>query len=69
MKFIYFLIAFVLFIPFIASAQTRKPNIVLIVSDDQGYHDLGCVGNDGIKTPHLDQLAKEGTVFRNFYAT
>lgn len=69
MKFIYFLIAFVLFNPLIASAQTRKPNIVLIVSDDQGYHDLGCVGNDGIKTPHLDQLAKEGTVFRNFYAT
>ena len=37
-----------------------KPNILLIVSDDQGYHDLGAI-NDEIITPNLDRLAAEGT--------
>lgn len=50
-------------------AQGQKPNIILIVSDDQGYHDLGSYGNDAIKTPHLDQLAAEGVRFTNFYVT
>ena len=36
------------------------PNIVLIVSDDQGYRDLGCFGSKEILTPQLDRLAKEG---------
>ena len=42
------------------------PNILLIVSDDQGYNDLGILGN-GIITPALDRLAKEGTRLTNFY--
>ena len=42
------------------SGTKRKPNILLIVSDDQGYHDLGCYGNQEIKTPNLDRLASEG---------
>ena len=45
----------------------KKPNIVLIVSDDQGYRDLGCFGSDEIKTPHLDHLAKGGVKLTNFY--
>ncbi len=36
------------------------PNILLIVSDDQGYRDLGCYGSTEVKTPNLDQLAAEG---------
>ncbi|MEO0444801.1 MAG: sulfatase-like hydrolase/transferase, partial [Verrucomicrobiota bacterium] len=43
------------------------PNVVLIVSDDQGYHDLGCIGEVPIKTPHLDRLAAEGVRLTNFY--
>ncbi len=42
------------------------PNILLIVSDDQGYNDLGVLGN-GIITPNLDRLANEGTRLTNFY--
>lgn len=42
------------------------PNIVLIVSDDQGYNDLG-VTNPEVLTPHLDRLAREGVRLTNFY--
>jgi len=52
-----------------ASHPAPPPNVVLIVSDDQGYHDLGCFGSDEIKTPHLDQLAREGVRLTNFYVT
>jgi arylsulfatase A-like enzyme len=45
------------------------PNILLIVSDDQGYHDLGCYGSETVKTPHLDRLAAEGARLTNFYVT
>jgi arylsulfatase A len=45
----------------------KPPNVVLIVSDDQGYRDLGCFGSDEIKTPHLDRLAKGGVKLTNFY--
>jgi len=51
-----------------ASADAKKPNILLIVSDDQGYNDLGVLGN-GIITPSLDRLATEGTRLTNFYVT
>ena len=44
----------------------EKPNIVLIVSDDQGYNDLGVLG-DHIITPSLDRLANEGVRLTNFY--
>jgi len=47
----------------------RKPNIVLIVSDDQGYADLGCFGNEEILTPNLDRLAAEGVRLTSFYVT
>jgi len=50
-------------------AGKRPPNIVLIVSDDQGYNDLGCYGGSEIKTPNLDQLAAGGTLLRSFYVT
>jgi arylsulfatase A-like enzyme len=46
----------------------RKPNIVIIFTDDQGYADLGCFGSNENQTPVLDQLAKEGTRFTSFYA-
>src|SRR5204862_3699824 len=51
----------------ITNAQDRKPNIIVIFADDLGYGDLGCYGAKGFKTPHLDQMAKEGTKFTSFY--
>lgn len=47
----------------------RPPNIVLIFTDDQGYQDLGCFGSPNIKTPNIDQMAKEGAKFTNFYVS
>ena len=52
-----------------ASADAQKPNVVLIVSDDQGYHDLACFGSDEVLTPHLDRLAAGGVRLTNFYVT
>ncbi|MFV1965885.1 MAG: sulfatase-like hydrolase/transferase [Pirellulaceae bacterium] len=48
------------------AAADRAPNIVLIVSDDQGYNDLGVLG-DHIITPNLDRLAREGVRLTSFY--
>jgi hypothetical protein len=45
------------------------PNIVLIVSDDHGYGDLGCYGSDEVRTPNLDRLAAEGARLTSFYVT
>ncbi len=47
----------------------KAPNIVFIFADDLGYGDLGCYGHPYAKTPHLDQLAKEGTRFTQAYVT
>ena len=49
------------------TAPARPPNILLIVSDDQGYPDLGCIGTKPIRTPHLDRLAAEGVRATSFY--
>ena len=51
----------------VKSTDTR-PNIMLIVADDQGYQDLGCFGSTTIRTPHLDQMAAEGVRLTSFYA-
>ena len=50
-----------------ACSQEEKPNIIIFFTDDQGYADLGCYGAEGFETPHIDQLAKEGIRFTNFY--
>src|SRR5919198_472922 len=46
----------------------RRPNIILILSDDLGYGDLGSYGQRFIKTPNLDRMAREGVRFTQFYA-
>lgn len=45
----------------------KNPNILFILSDDQSTWSLGCYGNEEIKTPNIDRLAKEGVRFDNFY--
>ena len=45
----------------------KRPNIVLVMTDDQGYGDLGCHGNELIKTPALDRLYKESVRLTNFH--
>lgn len=60
------LLLFSLFIAF-AAAESKPPNVILIVADDLGYADLGCFGAQGIRTPNLDRLAAEGTRFTSFY--
>ena len=49
------------------AADTKPPNIVLILSDDQGYTDYGFMGHPKIETPNLDKLAKESALFRRGY--
>ncbi len=51
-----------------AADAPRRPNIVLILADDLGYGDLGCYGQQKIKTHHLDQLARDGVRFTQAYA-
>lgn len=46
----------------------KKPNFIIIYTDDQGYNDLGCFGSTKIKTPNIDQMAVEGVKLTNFYA-
>lgn len=48
--------------------NAEKPNIIIFFTDDQGYQDLGCFGSPLIQTPHLDQMAREGMRFTDFYS-
>src|SRR3954462_8131840 len=49
-------------------SSTHPPNIVIIFIDDMGYADIGPFGATAYKTPHLDQMAKEGRVFTDFHS-
>jgi arylsulfatase A-like enzyme len=58
--------ALVLIAPELAAAPPR--NVVFILADDLGWGELGCYGQQKIRTPHLDQLAAEGTRFTQHYS-
>lgn len=52
---------------FTVSLATASPNIVFVITDDQGYGDLAHTGNPIIKTPNLTELAKESTILNDFH--
>ncbi|HEX4263343.1 MAG TPA: sulfatase [Verrucomicrobiae bacterium] len=68
LKAIHILLVSLLFWSFATVAAEQKlPNIVIILTDDQGYADVGKFGAEGFTTPNLDRLANQGAVFRNFH--
>lgn len=46
----------------------KKPNVIFVLADDLGYGDLGCYGGEDLKTPAIDQLAKNGVTYSKAYA-
>lgn len=50
------------------SAENPKPNFLLILTDDQGYHDVSYYGTEDIRTPHIDSIIETGMRLDNFYA-
>ena len=52
----------------IVKAQTvKKPNVIIVITDDQGYGDLGCTGNPIVKTPNLDEFYKQSVRLTDFH--
>ncbi|MDQ8180270.1 sulfatase [Pelagicoccus sp. SDUM812005] len=50
-----------------AGSGKAQPNFIVILTDDQGYGDLGCFGGDHVKTPRIDKMATEGVMLTSFY--
>ena len=49
-----------------STAYAKNPNIILAMADDMGWHDLSTYGNDRVKPPNIDRLAKEGMKMTQF---
>ncbi|WP_209330169.1 arylsulfatase [Lunatimonas salinarum] len=64
-----FLIMLFLFCSGALAQSTKSPNIILIITDDQGYGDLGFTGNPHVQTPVLDALARESVRLNQFYVS
>jgi arylsulfatase A-like enzyme len=67
---LFYIITLLFVSPFaqIYAEEQQRPNIIFILADDLGIGDVGAYGQRQIKTPHIDQLAKEGMLFTDFYA-
>jgi len=50
-----------------AAGKTRRPNVVIILADDQGWGDLSVNGNTQLQTPHIDSLARDGVMLDRFF--
>src|SRR5690606_36065385 len=51
-----------------AQKEKAKPNFLIILTDDQGYHDVSYYGTEDLRTPHIDALIHDGLRFDHFYA-
>ena len=49
--------------------STKSPNVILVITDDQGYGDLGCTGNPWIQTAHIDAFYEEAVRFTDFHVS
>ena len=58
------LLAFAFVNPLLAA---KRPNVVLVITDDQGYGDLSCHGNPILKTPHLDRLHADSVRLTDYH--
>ena len=67
-KYIHILLLLIVALSF-GSCSSEKPNIIFLLSDDQRSDAFGAAGNASVKTPNLDQLAKEGALFKNAFVT
>ncbi len=54
-------------LPSPAAEEPKKPNVVIVLADDQGWGDLSLNGNTNLKTPHIDSLARDGARFERFF--
>ena len=50
-----------------ADQPERRPNVLVILADDQGWGDLSLNGNTNLRTPHIDSLARDGALFERFF--
>ena len=53
--------------PTVQSALAKSPNVIVILTDDQGWGDLSMNGNKNLSTPNIDSLARDGASFESFY--
>ena len=72
-RFLTFLVSALVLMPSVVRSEENKPvtrpNVVLIVADDLGYGEPGCLGGKEIPTPHIDSLATNGVRFTRAYVT
>jgi len=67
MRYTTLLVLFMCSVGALYAQKTKKPNVIYIYADDLGYGELGCYGQKKIRTPNLDQIAKEGIKFTQHY--
>lgn len=68
LRYVCLLLLYLAALPMAAEETPLRPNILIIFTDDQGYADLGCFGSTTHKTPRMDALAAQGTMYTSFYA-
>src|SRR5271155_5496214 len=55
--------------PWAPGQTAKKPNVIVVITDDQGHGDLGVHGNPKIKTPNIDKFARRSVRMKNFYVS